>query len=496
MTMTTIKYLIATRSPNSAPSTVVRTSVKEPENIGILVYQLYDRGDSDGSVGYSFSSCEVEESDGDVLPNPISDVDIPTSSDQFRTPDDALTASAQAILSRSLRKSSHRNIYLKCFITWISQSLRKKIRGQNGYRVQLQASLVIFDDIMDVSHTLRSRSYWFRLPEVSVTVVNDGHMLRNHVHRMLKKHVHEMAYYVHLVDLFNETLFFKIACALLMFGENLDDHVLAKVILIEMVVLQFGDEGGVECLPTSIIFEEIARMGYEKLSQKLIFYKAFFNSNTTTYHHSNTNNNINTNPTSTNNISPAITTTKQRVRKPRRRNTKVTQPSEPEMVVDEDVPIESNDPPSDDLAGNEVVVESEAASKDENLNEDEVTLAQTLQKLKNTTPKAKGVAIREREQGHTQSTVIPKQKTMDKGKAMMIEEHVKLKKKDQIAYDAEVAQKLQEQLHAELEEEARVEREKEEEASNAALMEEWDSIKARLDADAQLAKRLQAKERE
>nr|GEY57714.1 phospho-N-acetylmuramoyl-pentapeptide-transferase homolog [Tanacetum cinerariifolium] len=73
---------------------------------GILVYQLYDRGDSDGSVGYSFSSCEVEESDGDALLNPISDVDIPTSSERFHTPDDALTASAQAILSRSRRKST------------------------------------------------------------------------------------------------------------------------------------------------------------------------------------------------------------------------------------------------------------------------------------------------------------------------------------------------------------------------------------------------------
>ncbi|GKE08984.1 hypothetical protein Tco_1412535 [Tanacetum coccineum] len=30
--------------------------------------------------------------------------------------------------------------------------------------------------------------------------------------------------------------------------------------------LQFGDEGEVECLPNSTIFEEIARIGYEKLS--------------------------------------------------------------------------------------------------------------------------------------------------------------------------------------------------------------------------------------
>ncbi|GJU15909.1 uncharacterized mitochondrial protein-like protein [Tanacetum coccineum] len=51
-------------------------------------------------------------------------------------------------------------------------------------------------------------------------------------------------------------------------------------------------------------------------------------------------------------------------------------------------------------------------------------------------------------------------------------------------------------LQAKLDEEVRLEREREEEASNATLIKEWDSIKARIDADAQLAKRLQAKETE
>ncbi|GKE34522.1 hypothetical protein Tco_1453844, partial [Tanacetum coccineum] len=48
----------------------------------------------------------------------------------------------------------------------------------------------------------------------------------------------------------------------------------------------------------------------------------------------------------------------------------------------------------------------------------------------------------------------------------------------------------------ELNEETRLEREREEEASNAALIEEWDSIEARIYADAQLAERLQEEERE
>ncbi|GKC94567.1 retrovirus-related pol polyprotein from transposon TNT 1-94 [Tanacetum coccineum] len=40
--------------------------------------------------------------------------------------------------------------------------------------------------------------------------------------------------------------------------------------------LQLADEEGVECLPNSTIFEQLALMGYEKVSQKLTFYKPFF----------------------------------------------------------------------------------------------------------------------------------------------------------------------------------------------------------------------------
>ncbi|GKD63620.1 hypothetical protein Tco_1305728 [Tanacetum coccineum] len=40
--------------------------------------------------------------------------------------------------------------------------------------------------------------------------------------------------------------------------------------------LQLEDADGVDCLPNAIIFEQLTLMGYEKLSQKLTFYKAFF----------------------------------------------------------------------------------------------------------------------------------------------------------------------------------------------------------------------------
>ncbi|GJS61612.1 hypothetical protein Tco_0656396 [Tanacetum coccineum] len=40
--------------------------------------------------------------------------------------------------------------------------------------------------------------------------------------------------------------------------------------------LQLDDAEGTDYLPTATIFEELTRMGYEKPSQKLTFYKAFF----------------------------------------------------------------------------------------------------------------------------------------------------------------------------------------------------------------------------
>ncbi|GJR73928.1 hypothetical protein Tco_0086293 [Tanacetum coccineum] len=52
-----------------------------------------------------------------------------------------------------------------------------------------------------------------------------------------------------------------------------------KVLVTEASVrhdLQLNDEEGTDCLTNATIFEELTRMGYEKLSQKLTLYKAFF----------------------------------------------------------------------------------------------------------------------------------------------------------------------------------------------------------------------------
>ncbi|GJX79886.1 hypothetical protein Tco_0328035 [Tanacetum coccineum] len=52
-----------------------------------------------------------------------------------------------------------------------------------------------------------------------------------------------------------------------------------KIIISEASVkrdLKLDDEEGTDCLPNSTIFEQIELMGYEKISQKLTFYKPFF----------------------------------------------------------------------------------------------------------------------------------------------------------------------------------------------------------------------------
>nr|GFB82581.1 hypothetical protein [Tanacetum cinerariifolium] len=54
-----------------------------------------------------------------------------------------------------------------------------------------------------------------------------------------------------------------------------------RVIITEATIrdaLQLADEEGIDCLPNEEIFTELARMGYEKPSTKLTYYKAFFSS--------------------------------------------------------------------------------------------------------------------------------------------------------------------------------------------------------------------------
>nr|GFA05053.1 hypothetical protein [Tanacetum cinerariifolium] len=71
-----------------------------------------------------------------------------------------------------------------------------------------------------------------------------------------------------------------------------------------------------------------------------------------------------------------------------------------------------------------------------------------------------------------------------------------VKKKDQIQLDEEVALKLQAELQAEFKKEQRFagERAQQEEEGNIALIKSWDDVQAKIDADYELALRLQVEE--
>nr|GFA62193.1 hypothetical protein [Tanacetum cinerariifolium] len=99
----------------------------------------------------------------------------------------------------------------------------------------------------------------------------------------------------------------------------------------------------------------------------------------------------------------------------------------------------------------------------------EITLAQALEALKTSKSKVKGIVFQE-------------------------PEPMKPKKNDQIKLNEEAAEKLQ----TEFDEKERLAREKadKEKRANIALIETWDDIQAKTDADHQLAERLQAQVQE
>ncbi|GJX24151.1 hypothetical protein Tco_0228596 [Tanacetum coccineum] len=109
------------------------------------------------------------------------------------------------------------------------------------------------------------------------------------------------------------------------------------------------------------------------------------------------------------------------------------------------------------------------------------------------------VIIHDVEEEPIRSTPTPTSQpsSKDKGKALMVEPKKPSKnlRKAQIQMDQELPIRLHEEEKAELERMQR-ERAAQEEASNAALITEFDNVKARIDADALLDARLQEKERE
>ncbi|GJU86153.1 hypothetical protein Tco_1293699 [Tanacetum coccineum] len=152
------------------------------------------------------------------------------------------------------------------------------------------------------------------------------------------------------------------------------------------------------------------------------------------------------------------------------------------------------------VAGQKENVVEEVAAKDVNLTIDEVTLAQALAALKSVKPKVKWIVIEApsvsvstvsastKVSAATTTAIIP---TPRKGIVIQEAEPERpMKKKDQISFNEETVKRLQ----ADFNEAERLAWEKDE--ANVALTKELDDIHAKIEADHELAQRLQAEEQE
>ncbi|GJW59241.1 hypothetical protein Tco_0105972 [Tanacetum coccineum] len=166
-----------------------------------------------------------------------------------------------------------------------------------------------------------------------------------------------------------------------------------------------------------------------------------------------------------------------------------------EVLDDVEIPVEAKvdgkDEQStkklDDSTAGEAVTTAGDDSAVPTINE-EITLAQTLIQIKAAKPKVEPSKFRVPQE-------IKPSSSKDKGKGIMIEPEVPLKRKDQIALDEQIARDIQAKLDAELLEEQKLARKQEEEA-NIALIESLENTQAMMEADRLLVERLQSKERE
>nr|GEW59717.1 ribonuclease H-like domain, reverse transcriptase, RNA-dependent DNA polymerase [Tanacetum cinerariifolium] len=108
-------------------------------------------------------------------------------------------------------------------------------------------------------------------------------------------------------------------------------------------------------------------------------------------------------------------------------------------------------------------------------------------------PEANGITIQEYVMQATTPIIYS---LKDKGKAKMAKPERPMKRKDQIDHDAKVARIMQEQWQAQVDEEERLRKEREEEASMAAIAELYDEVQAQMDVDHELATRMTYEEQE
>ncbi|GKA48263.1 hypothetical protein Tco_0741221 [Tanacetum coccineum] len=161
---------------------------------------------------------------------------------------------------------------------------------------------------------------------------------------------------------------------------------------------------------------------------------------------------------------------------------------------------EQSKKPDDSTAG-EAVTTTSIDDSDVPTTNEEITLAQTLIQIKaaklkvvttaattetTTRPKDRGVVVQEPSEFRVPQETQPSS-SKDKGKGIMIEPKVPLKRKDQIVLHEQIARDIQAKLDVELLEEQKLARKQEKEA-NIALIESWENIQAMMKADRLLAK--------
>nr|GEV12422.1 hypothetical protein [Tanacetum cinerariifolium] len=306
-----------------------------------------------------------------------------------------------------------------------------------------------------------------------------------------------------------------------------------KVIINEAYIrrdLRLDDAEGTTCLPNDAIFEGLARIGYEEPSQKLTFYKAFFSpqwkflihtilqclsAKTTAWNEFNSTiasaiiclaNNLKFN-FSKYILENMVKKLKKRVKKleGKKKRThglkRLYKGRIAEIDANKDLFLIDKTAQDQwrikdqylfgvhDLDGDEVFVD---VTTGENVEQDAIV----VESVEAAKPKAKGVRIQEPSEFRTTSPPQPSQHphAKDKGKETMVEPKKPLKKKDQIALDEEVARKLEAEMKAKMDEEERIAREKNE--AHRSIIEEYDDVHATIDVDRQLAKQIQAQERE
>ncbi|GJR76695.1 hypothetical protein Tco_0089060 [Tanacetum coccineum] len=296
--------------------------------------------------------------------------------------------------------------------------------------------------------------------------------------------------------------------------------------------LHLDDAEGTDCLPTATIFEELACMGYEKPSQKLTFYKAFFSPQWKYFIHTITQclsaksttwnefrfyaylihidkegeflkirGNEESVPTPSNDPQPSGLKRLRKVGMSQRVESSKDQESlgVPEDAskqgrsiadIDADVEVtlvdETQVRQNDDLIFDtgvlddvEMPVEAKVDGKDEQSTKtDDSTAGEAV-----TTAGDDSVVPTTNEEITLAQTLIQIKAAKPKVR------------KDQIALDEQITRDIQAKLDAELLEEQKLARKQEEEA-NIALIESWENTQDMMNADRLLAERLQSKERE